>query len=69
MVLYDMLRNATGVSLEDIARRQQLIGYDYDVLHPADPGSWGTTELHSSAPSTITRVPVPAAARSFGVSG
>jgi hypothetical protein len=40
MVLYDMLRNATRVSLEDIARRQQLIGYDYDVLRPADPGSW-----------------------------
>jgi hypothetical protein len=40
MVLYDMLRNATRVSLEDIARRQQLLGYDYDVLHPADPGSW-----------------------------
>jgi protein-tyrosine phosphatase len=40
MVLYDMLRNATRVSLEDIVRRQQLIGYDYDVLRPADPGSW-----------------------------
>src|SRR6266704_5149481 len=40
MVLYDMLRNATRVSLEDIARRQQLLGYDYDVLRPADPGSW-----------------------------
>jgi protein-tyrosine phosphatase len=40
MVLYDMLRNATRVSLEDIARRQQLIGYDYDVLRSADPGSW-----------------------------
>jgi protein-tyrosine phosphatase len=40
MVLYDMLRNATRVSLEDIARRQQLLGYDYDVLLPADPGDW-----------------------------
>jgi protein-tyrosine phosphatase len=40
MVLYDMLRNATRVSLGDIARRQQLLGYDYDVLSPADPGSW-----------------------------
>jgi len=40
MVLYDMLRNATRVSLEDIARRQQMLGYDYDVLRPADPGSW-----------------------------
>jgi Inositol hexakisphosphate len=40
MVLYDMLRNATRVSLEDIARRQQRLGYDYDVLRPADPGDW-----------------------------
>ena len=40
MVLYDMLRNANRVSLEDIARRQQLLGYDYDVLRPADPGDW-----------------------------
>src|SRR6266704_2574598 len=40
MALYDVLRNANRVSLEDIARRQQLLGYDYDVLRPADPGSW-----------------------------
>src|SRR5437762_489169 len=40
MVLYAMLRNATRVSLEDIARRQQLPGYDYDVLRPSDPGNW-----------------------------
>jgi Inositol hexakisphosphate len=40
MVLYDTLRNATHVSLEDIARRQQLLGYDYDVLRPDEPGNW-----------------------------
>src|SRR6266404_4593868 len=40
LVLYDMMRNANRVSLEDIARRQQLLGYDYDVLRPADPGDW-----------------------------
>jgi Inositol hexakisphosphate len=40
MVLYDILRNATRVSLKDIARRQKLLGYDYDVLRPADPGDW-----------------------------
>jgi len=40
MVLYDMLRNATQVPLDDIVRRQRLIGYDYDVLRPADMGSW-----------------------------
>ena len=49
MVLYDMLRNATRVSLEDIARRQQLLGYDYDVLRPSDPGSW-------KAPYTADRI-------------
>jgi hypothetical protein len=40
MVLYDMLRNATRVSLDDIVRRQQLLGYNYDVLQPAAPGDW-----------------------------
>lgn len=40
MVLYDMLRNATRVSLEDIVRRQKLLGYDYDVLRPVGPGNW-----------------------------
>jgi hypothetical protein len=40
MALYDMLRNANRVTLEDIARRQKLLGYDYDVLQPAEPGSW-----------------------------
>jgi protein-tyrosine phosphatase len=40
MVLYDMLRNATRVSLEDIVRRQKILGYDYDVLHPSEPGNW-----------------------------
>ena len=45
MVLYDMLRNATGVSLEDIARRQQLIGYDYDVLHPCRSGKVGDDRI------------------------
>jgi hypothetical protein len=38
LVLYDMLRNATRVSLEDIVRRQKLLGYDYDVLGVA--GNW-----------------------------
>ena len=40
MVLYDMLRNATRVSLEDIVNRQKLLGYDYDVLRPGGPGNW-----------------------------
>jgi Inositol hexakisphosphate len=40
MVLYDMLRNATRVSLEDIARRQKLLSFDYDVLRPVGPGNW-----------------------------
>jgi protein-tyrosine phosphatase len=40
MVLYDMLRNANYVSLEDIVRRQSIFGYDYDVLQPSKPGDW-----------------------------
>jgi hypothetical protein len=40
MVLYDALRNATSVSLEDIVRRQKILGYDYDVLQPAPSGNW-----------------------------
>jgi protein-tyrosine phosphatase len=40
MVLYDMLRNATRVSLEDIVRRQKLLSFDYDVLRPVGPGNW-----------------------------
>jgi hypothetical protein len=40
MVLYDMLRNANRISLEDIVRRQKLLGYDYDVLRPDAPGNW-----------------------------
>ena len=40
MVLYDMLRNATRVSLEDIVQRQKLLGYGYDVLGPDGPGNW-----------------------------
>jgi protein-tyrosine phosphatase len=40
MVLYDMLRNANRASLEEIVRRQQILGYDYDVLQPTEPGIW-----------------------------
>ena len=40
MVLYDMLRNAARVPMADIVRRQQLLGYDYDVLRPAEPRDW-----------------------------
>ena len=38
MVLYDMLRNANRASLEDIVRRQKILGYDYDVLQPSKGG-------------------------------
>jgi protein-tyrosine phosphatase len=40
IVLYDMLRNATRVSLEDIVQRQKILGYDYDVLQPSKPRDW-----------------------------
>ena len=49
MVLYDMLRNANRVSLEDIACREQLLGYDYDVLRPVGPESW-------KAPYSVDRI-------------
>jgi hypothetical protein len=40
MVLYDILRNASRVALEEIAERQKLLGYNYDVLRPFEPGNW-----------------------------
>ncbi len=40
MVLYDMLRNATRVSLQDIVRRQKILSSGYDVLQPDKPGNW-----------------------------
>src|SRR5215831_13729009 len=49
MVLYDMLRNANRVSMEDIVRRQKILGYDYDVLQPSKPGDW-------RAPYTADRI-------------
>jgi hypothetical protein len=40
MVLYDMLRNANRVPLEDIVGRQKILSKGYDVLHPPDAGDW-----------------------------
>jgi protein-tyrosine phosphatase len=40
MVLYDMLRNASRVSLEDIVHRQKILSHGYDVLQPDEPGNW-----------------------------
>src|SRR6266516_5451679 len=40
MVLYDMLRNAARVPIDDIVRRQQLLGYNYDVLRPVPATNW-----------------------------
>ena len=40
MVLYDMLRNAARVPMEDIVRRQQLLSYNYDVLGPVPATNW-----------------------------
>jgi protein-tyrosine phosphatase len=40
MVLYDMLRNASRVSLDDIANRQKILSHGYDVLQPNEPGNW-----------------------------
>ena len=40
MVLYDMLRNAGQVSLEDIVRRQKRLSHGYEVLQPDEHGNW-----------------------------
>ena len=40
MVLYDMLRNADRVSLDDIVQRQKILSKGYDVLQPPDVGDW-----------------------------
>lgn len=40
MVLYDMLRNANRVSLDDIVQRQKILSKGYDVLQPPDGGDW-----------------------------
>jgi hypothetical protein len=40
IALYDMLRNANRVSLEEIVHRQKILSHGYDVLQPDEPGSW-----------------------------
>ena len=40
MVLYDMLRNAGRVSLDDIVQRQKILSKGYDVLKPPDSEDW-----------------------------
>ena len=40
MVLYDMLRNANRVSLDDIVQRQKILSKGYDVLKPPDAEDW-----------------------------
>jgi protein-tyrosine phosphatase len=40
MVLYDMLRNANRVSLDDIVQSQKILSKGYDVLQPPDADDW-----------------------------
>jgi len=40
MVLYDMLRNAGSVSLDDIVNRQSVLAGDYDLLKPEGAAGW-----------------------------
>ncbi len=49
MVLYDMLRNANRVSLEDIVTRQKILGNNYDVLQPAEPANWKAPHMADRA--------------------
>src|SRR5436309_3276687 len=39
-VLYDMLRNANRVSLDNIVGRQKILSKGYDVLQPTDGENW-----------------------------
>ena len=72
MVLYDMLRNATRVSLEDIVSRQKILSHGYDVLQPAERGNRKAHYMadgpHLSAHFMITPAQIPTA-DSFGASG
>jgi protein-tyrosine phosphatase len=40
MALYDMLRNASRVSLEDIVQRHRILSHGYDVLQSDESGNW-----------------------------
>src|SRR5437899_4178437 len=40
MVLFDILRNANRVSLDDLVGRQKILSNGYDVLQPNEPGNW-----------------------------
>lgn len=40
MVLFDMLRNANRVALDDIVQRQKILSKAYDVLQPPDADDW-----------------------------
>jgi hypothetical protein len=40
MVLYDMLRNAGRVPLNDIVNRQSVLAGDYDLFKPESDGGW-----------------------------
>ena len=40
MALYDMMRNANRVSLDDIIQRQKILSEGYDVLQPPNGDDW-----------------------------
>ena len=40
MALYDMMRNANRVSLDDIIQRQKILSKGYDVLQPPNGDDW-----------------------------
>jgi hypothetical protein len=40
MALYDVLRNADRVSLDDIVQRQKILSKGYDASHPPDGDDW-----------------------------
>jgi hypothetical protein len=46
--VYDMLRNANRIS-QDLVRYQKILGYNYDVLQPAEGGSWKAPQMADRA--------------------
>jgi hypothetical protein len=60
MVLYDMLRNANRVSLEDIVQRQKILSHGYDVLQPDEPGIGRRLTRQSARNSSVLFMIMPA---------
>lgn len=45
LVMYDIMQNANTVSLEDIVKRQYLLGGENMFITPKDTGSWNPVQI------------------------